>query len=186
MTYIVDGSDLWIQEGLLDQSEIDRIERVIRSQSGIDTIHLKNLTGGNSLLARLTLHSVFVFRYVEVHGLCESACAHLALTSRSPALHVGATLVIHDPPPFIDWIPVDSIRRNDVEWLRVRLPTVPKEIIARVLMAPWPRQRQLVLRPAPDWRGAITVSYRDPSPQRCVQLPTIPPGQAQVAVLPAP
>lgn len=186
MTYVVDGSDLWIQEGLLDQPEIDRIEQLIHSRSGIDTIHLKNITGGNSLLARLALHSVFVFRYVEVHGLCESACAHLALTSRSPALHVDATLVIHDPPPFIDWIPVDSIRWNDVEWLRVRLPTVPKEIISRVLMAPWPRQRQLVLRPAPDWRGAITVSYCDPAPQRCVQLPTIPPGQAQLAVLPPP
>ncbi len=180
-----DGSDLWIRDGVLDDAAVERIDDAFRRRPGVDAIHLKDLRGGRPTRARLALHAAFVFRRVEVHGLCEAACAHLALTARATGLHPQATLVLQDPPAFIDWEGLEMARFKDVEWLSVRLPSVPRALIERVLLARWPRQPQLILRPRRPPADLIDVTLCDPSPDRCLGLSPIGPGASSLTPLPA-
>lgn len=179
-----DGSDLWIRDGVLDDAAVERIDDALRRRPGIDAIHLKDLRGGRPIRTRLALHAALVFRRVEVHGLCEAACAHLALTARSTGLHPQATLILQDPPAFIDWEGLEMTRFKDVEWLSVRLPTLPRAVIERVLLARWPRVPQLILRPRRPSTDLIDVSFCDPSPDRCLLLAPIGPGASSLTPLP--
>ena len=75
-------------------------------------------------------------------------------------------------------------RFKDVEWLSVRLPTLPRAVIERVLLARRPRVPQLILRPRRPPTDLIDVSFCDPSPDRCLPLAPIGPGASSLTPLP--
>ncbi|OWQ88735.1 hypothetical protein CDN99_14730 [Roseateles aquatilis] len=164
--------------------DIERIEKVLHANTSIETIHLRDLRGGNPLHARFVLRGAFAFRQVEVHGACAAACAYLALTARAPVLHGDATITLGPGAlVFSQWL-LEPSWQDTQDWIADRLPTVPTAFIKAVLSSHGAHERQLVMHPARGRTGLIAVRYCDPAPDKCRLLQYIQPGASRLVVAP--
>lgn len=182
----IEGTQLWIQNGVLDNAAIEQAAHLFTIHTFLDTIHLKHLRGDNPLYAHATLYQAFAFRKVEVHGACEGACAHLALSAQAPTLHPDATLTIRDQTRWTDlWFFWERQQQN-VAWIAGRLPTVPRSVIEQSLMTRGAHRRQLELRPLGRAPGVIDVVFCDPAPTHCRRVRRLQPGESRLVVAPRP